>query len=127
MATKIKLVKDDTGPPLICSLTDEFTGNPIDLSAGGTSLVFKLRAVGSTTVKETITMSKLVGLLNSDGSVTTTAPYDVAGAGGRCQVTWNATALDTVGEFEGEIEITFSGPVVQTVYNLIKISIRADF
>lgn len=127
MATKVKLVKDDTGPPLIFSLTDDFTGAPIDLSAGTTSLVFKMRAVGSTTIKETISMTKLTGLLNSDGTVTTTAPYDVAGYGGRCQLSWNSTALDTVGEFEGEIEITYAGPIVQTVYNLVKISIRADF
>ncbi len=127
MATKVKLVKDDTGPPLIFSLTDEFTGNPIDLSAGTTSMLFKMRAVGSTTIKASISMTKLVGLQNSDGTVTTTAPYDVAGAGGRCQVTWTSTALDTAGEYEGEIEITFAGPIVQTVYNLVKISIRADF
>lgn len=127
MAFKIKLVKDDTGPPIIFSLTDEFTGDPIDLSDGGTSMLFKLRAVGSTTVKESITMTKLVGLLNDDGTIDTNPPYNVSGAGGRCQVTWNATALDTAGEFEGEIQITLTGPVVQTVYNVVKISIREDF
>lgn len=127
MSSKIKLVKDDTGPAILFSLTDEFTGLPIDMSAGGTTISFKFRAVGSTTLKATTAMTKLVGLLNADGTINTAAPYNVAGAGGRCQLTWGATDLDTVGEFEGEIEITFPGPIIQTVYDKVKFSIRADF
>lgn len=127
MASKIKLVKDDTGPPLILSITDEFTGNPVDLSNASTVILFKLRAVGSTTIKSTITATKLTGLQNADGTVTTSAPYDVAGYGGRCQVSWAPTSLDTAGEFEGEVEITFNTGVIQTVYNLVKISVRSDF
>lgn len=127
MASKIKLVKDDTGPQIVFSLKDAFTDEPIDLSNIGTSLTFFFRAVGSTTLKDTITMSKLTGLQNDDGSITTTAPYDTAGRGGRCAVPWNATSLDTVGEFEGEIQITFNDGTVQTVYDIQKFSIRADF
>ena len=127
MASRIKLVKDDTGPTLVFSLTDEFTGDPIDLSNIGTTMLFKFRAVGSTTVKASISMTKLVGFLNDDGTINSNPPYDVAGAGGRCQMAWSASALDTVGEFEAEIEITFSTGVIQTVYDLLKFSIRADF
>ena len=32
MASTIKLVKDDTGPPIIASITDKNTGLPIDLT-----------------------------------------------------------------------------------------------
>lgn len=127
MASKIKLVKDDTGPQIVFSLKDAFTEEPIDLSNVGTTLTFFFRAVGSTTLKDTITMAKLTGLQNDDGSITSTAPYDTAGRGGRCSVPWNATSLDTVGEFEGEIQITFNDGTVQTVYDIQKFSIRADF
>ena len=127
MASKIKLVKDDTGPQIVFSLKDAFTEEPIDLSNVGTTLTFFFRAVGSTTLKDTITMARLTGLQNDDGSITSTAPYDTAGRGGRCSVPWNATSLDTVGEFEGEIQITFNDGTVQTVYDIQKFSIRADF
>ena len=127
MASKIKLVKDDTGPQIVFSLKDAFTEEPIDLSNAGTTLTFFFRAGGSTTLKDTITMAKLTGLQNDDGSITSTAPYDTAGRGGRCSVPWNATSLDTVGEFEGEIQITFNDGTVQTVYDIQKFSIRADF
>ena len=36
-------------------------------------------------------------------------------------------ALDTAGTFEGEIEITNSSSKIQTVYDLIKLNVRADF
>lgn len=127
MSTKYKLVRNDTGPQFILSLKDTTTGAPIDVSAAGTTIVFKFRAVGSSTIKNSISAGKLTGLLNDDGSITTTAPYNVAGAGGRIAINWPTGALDTAGEFEAEVEITFADGTIQTVYDTLKFSVREDF
>lgn len=133
MSTKHKLVKDDTGPPIVVALTDENTpttnnprGLPIDLT-GATAVMF-FRAVGSTTLKDTLTGTLLTGRLKADGiSIDLAAPYNVAGAGGRVSFAMSATTLNTAGEYEGEIQITFPGAIIQTVYKKEKFTIRADF
>lgn len=127
MAEKIKLVQGDTRPQLVFSITDETTGTPVDFSTAGTSAQMKFRPVGATEVKATMPCGKLSGIVREDGSIDYTAPYDVPGAGGRLYMNWSATALDTEGEFEGEIEITFSDNTVQTVYDAIKFKIRKQF
>jgi len=127
MMEKIKLVKDDTGPQLLISLTNDSDGTPIDVSETLTVVYFKFREAGSTTVKSTILCGKLTGFVEDDGSITTTAPYDVAGFGGRVSVNFAADTLDTAGEFEGEIEIQFEGGMIQTVYEKMKFHVREDF
>lgn len=134
MASKIKLVKDDTGPPIIAAITDKnqiTTANPrgVPISLVGATVVMFFREVGSTTIKDTLTGTLLTGRLKADGvNIDTDAPYDVAGAGGRVSFAFNATTLDTAGEFEGEIQITFSSPTsIQTVYEKYKFTVRADF
>lgn len=128
MAEKIKLVRNDTGPQLLLSLKDKATGNPIDLSAAGTSILFKLREVGATTIKATIAAGKITGLLNDDdGTINTAPPYNVAGAGGRCGINWSPTALDAAGEYEAEVEITFADGTIQTLYDTLKFTVREDF
>lgn len=133
MASKIKLVKDDTGPPIIASITDKNTvtqanpfGAPIDLT--GATVVMFFREIGSTTIKSTLTGTLLTGRVLADGiTVDTAAPYNVAGAGGRVSFAFGATTLDTAGEFEGEIQITKADATIQTVYDKYKFTVRADF
>lgn len=125
MANKIKLVQGDTLPALVISVVDRETGEALDLSDAVT--LFKLRAVGSNVVKESVATSKLTGWVNTDGDLIVTAPYDTPGRGGRIAVQWTETALDTAGEFEGEVEATFGDGSVQTVYDLIRITIRPQF
>jgi hypothetical protein len=126
MAEKIKLVQGDTKPVLIVSLTDEATGTPISITNATARMYF--RAVGSTTILATITGTLLVGRLLEDGSVDSTAPYDVLGAGGRVQFSWGSTDLvQPAGDYEGEIEVTFSDSSKQTVYDLLKFKLREDF
>ena len=107
MSDKILLVQGDTRPALVCTLTDGSTGNPINIT--GASVTFRFREVGSTTTKATI-----------NGSVTD-------GANGVCEFQWTNTALDTAGNFEGEIEITFSSGAVQTIYDKLKFKVREQF
>lgn len=126
MADKIKLVQGDTRPQLILSLTDDTTGNPIDISTATVRL--KFRASGSSTILATLSATAIAGVVLEDGTVSTNAPYDVAGKGGRCVVSWNSSALSNpAGDYEGEIEITFSDASVQTVYDVLKFKVREQF
>lgn len=125
MATKkIALVQGDTRPQLVMSLTDENTGTPINLSDAGTIVRLKLREVDSTVIKATLVCQKLSGMLLPDGSVNLAAPYDTPGSGGRVFMDWTEQALDTAGEFEGELETTFGDGTIQSVYKFIKFKVR---
>lgn len=123
---KIKLVRHDTRPQLILSLTDDTTGGAIDISTATT--VMKFRAVGSSTVLATLSATPIAGFVQADGTVITDAPYNVAGKGGRCVIGWTPEALSNPsGDYEGEIQITFSDGSIQTVYDLLKFKVREDF
>jgi hypothetical protein len=126
MAEKIKLVQGDTKPALVVTLTDETTGEPIGLTGATVRLYF--RAVGSTTVLATLVGTLLVGKVNADGSIISTAPYNVLGAGGRVQFLWGSSDLNQdQGDYEGEIEISYADGSTQTVYDLLKFKLRKDF
>jgi len=110
MVTKIKLVQGDTKPALVCSITDEITGVAINIT--GATVLLKFRAAGATTLTATVT-----------GSVTNGAAGEVA--------FYPASAptmlLGEAGDYEGEIQITFSDGSIQTVYDLLKFKLREDF
>lgn len=128
MAEKIRLVRNDTRPQLILSLTDATTGDPIDLSQDGTSVVMRFRQVGATTNIASLTATKLPGIVQADGSVSMLAPYDTPGRGGRCVIQWTPTALQgQAGDYEGEVQITFADGTIQTVYDVLKFRLRDDF
>jgi hypothetical protein len=116
----IPLVEGDTLPVLYLSLkdsnqaasgqildeSDPNTWQPIDLT--GATVRLKIREVGSTTIKTTIT-----------GSVTDAV-------NGRVAFQWNSQALNAAGVYEAEIEMENSSGI-QTVYDLIKLRVRSDF
>lgn len=107
MADKIKLVQGDTLPQVKITVTDETTGLAISLT--GASLVMRFRAVGSTTVLDTL-----------NGTV-------LDAANGVAVFPWNNTSLNVdAGDYEGEVEITFPTGK-QTVYDLLKFKVREDF
>lgn len=109
MAEKIKLVQGDTRPQIQITLTDENTGSAIDIT--GATCLMKFRAVGASTLSDTIT-----------GVVTN-------GAAGQVVFMWNPTSLNVdAGDYEGEIEITFpAGSGRHTAYDLLKFKVREDF
>lgn len=110
MTDKIKLVKDDTRPALVCTITDDTTGDVIALT--GATVLLKFRALGSTELQATVTGTITNG---PNGQVTfypSTNPAMLTG---------------DAGDYEGEIEITFSDGTVQTVYDVLKFKVRADF
>lgn len=129
MATdKIRLVQGDTAPQLQLSLTDQRTRRPQDLSAPGTTARLLFREVGADTVKATMPCFAIAGYVDPEtGDVDYRPPYDVAGRGGRLAMDWSADALDTAGEFEGEVEVTFPDGRVQTAFAILKFQVREQF
>ena len=110
MADKIKLVQGDSGRPQIqATITDENTGNIVDIT--GATVVLKFRMVGAATLQDTI-----AGVV-TDGvnGVVVFAMTEAAMSG-------------DAGDYEGEIQVTFaSGGGVQTVYDILKFKMREDF
>lgn len=118
----IQLVKGDTLPELNLTLRDSNTAAtgkvldaddvstwaPIDLT--GTTVRLKFKALGSTDLKSTITMNKH-------------APYTE----GKVFMQWPSGVLDTAGTFTGEVEVTYSGGGVQTVFDQLKFKVRGDY
>lgn len=110
MAEKIKLVQGDTKPALVCNITDETTGEAINLT--GATVRLKFRAAGATVLTATV-----VGTV-TDASAGQVAFYPASAP---------QMLQGEAGDYEGEIEITFSDNTVQTVYDLLKFRVREDF
>lgn len=125
MAHAIKLVQGDVAPLLMVVLNDVITGQPIDVSSV-TSVTMKFRARGSTTVIDTLTATKLTGRVRDNGSIDTSGPYAVAGAGGRVSFTWTHACVDSApGYYDGEVIITYPDTSKTTVYDYLAFYIRA--
>lgn len=108
MAEKIKLVRGDTRPQLQLTLTDSTDGSAINIT--GATVRLRFRAAGDTNVLSTIT-----------GIVTD-------GLAGKVVFLWPAGSLDVEpGDYEGEVEVTFTDTTVQTVYDLLKFKLRDQF
>lgn len=107
----IRLVQGDSKPIIILTLTDDNTGLPIDLSAVETTIAVKFRASGSAVLLNTIACSKTNG--GSDGKV----QFDFSGG----------VLSVAPGQYEGEIEITFSAAGTQTVYDVLRFRLRQQF
>jgi hypothetical protein len=66
--------------------------------------------------------------VTDDGTIDSASPYDLAGSGGRVQFNWGSTDLiQAAGDYEGEIEISYSDGSKQTVFDLLKFKLREDF
>lgn len=107
----IKLVRGDTRPTLVMTVRDATTDLPLNLT--GATVRLKFRQV----VEEGVTPVLKATIV----CTITDAPN------GALQAVWPATALDTAGNFEGEIEVTFPDTTVQTVYDKLKFLVREDF
>ena len=120
-SSTVKLVVGDTLPELNFTLKDSNTaaaGKTLDaddsttwaaVNLSGSTVRFRIREVGSTSVLSTIT-----------ATVT-------SAANGQLTVAFPSGTWTTSGTFEGEIEHTTSGGGIQTVQDLIKFQVRDDF
>lgn len=110
MAEKIKLVQGDTGPQIRLTITDDSTGDAIDLR--GATVQLHVRAVGT----ETISFTNNVYVNNDTAQ------------NGQCVIVWEEGQLDVEeGDYEGEIEVVTSSGQRQTIYDPLKFKIRKDF
>jgi hypothetical protein len=117
----LNLVAGDTLPELTFTLKDSSSaasGKTLDendsstwgaINISGGSVKLRIRELGSTTVKSTLSCTITDG---TNGKVATNFP---------------SGTLDKAGTFEGELEMTFSNGGIQTVYDLIKLKVRGDF
>lgn len=103
----IKLVQGDNRPYIRLTLTNA-DGSAVDVSAA--DVVVKFRAAGTTEVLSTFVCAKPNG--GADGVVV----FNFPGA-----------SLDVpAGQYEGEVEIDFGGEY-QTVYDVLRFAVRAEF
>ena len=117
----LDLVQGDTNPQLTVTLRDSnkaAAGKILDaenpdtwarIDASGGSVSLKLKIQGADEIKET-----LLGVL-------TDAPNGVV------TFLFGNETLDTVGTLEGEIEYTDINNRKQTIYDLIRLRVRAQF
>ena len=110
MSEKIRLVRNDTRPAIVCTITDDTTGAAINIT--GATVLLKFRAAGAETLTATVTGAVTDGSGGVVAFYPATAPEMLAGE---------------PGDYEGEIEITFSDGQIQTVYDSLKFKIRQDF
>lgn len=110
MTDVIKLVAGDGRPVVRLTLTDETTGDPIDVSGVNTTVSVAFRERGTVITLATITCTVLDG---TNGIVS----FDFTGG-----------TLDSLaaGEYEGEIIIDFDGDT-HTLYDLLKFRLRERF
>ena len=85
---------------------------PTVVNITGATVVLKFRSVGSDTLQATVT-----------GTVTSGSTGQVA----FYPASTPAMLTGDAGDYEGEIEITFSDGQIQTVYDTLKFKIREDF
>ena len=111
MPNKIKLVRNDTLPRLKVTIFDYETQQPVDLH--GCLVKMKIREPGADALKAT-----LVGVLLGSPE---------SGVDGEVEFAFGPTDLDTDGSYEAEYEVTFPDGRIQTVYDVDKLTIRADF
>lgn len=110
MSEKIRLVRNDTRPAIVCTITDETSGLAINVT--GATVRLKFRAAGAQALTATVVGTVTDGAAGQVAFFPATAPEMLQGE---------------PGDYEGEIEITFADTTVQTVFDLIKFRIREDF
>lgn len=108
MTDKIKLVQGDTRPNIRVTLKD---ADGFALNVSGATVRFKFRQAGSPTTLFTVVC--LQPSNGTDGVVIFSFPVGAL----------NVAA----GAYEGELEVDYGGGDFQTVYDLLKFSVRAQF
>ena len=110
MDSRIRLVQGDTGPQVQVTLTDETSGDPIDLTGATATLHLRSEATGTTVLSRPMVIP---GATSTQGLAT---------------VVWGATDLDQdPGDYSGEIEVVLASGLRQTVYDLLKFRLREDY
>ncbi len=110
MVDRIELVQNDTGPQMMLTLTDTNTGLPLDLSLSEVQL--NVSNNPNEPAKAVIPL-----ILGPDA------------VHGQVMLDWTAGtagALDTVGSYSGEVQITWPDGRIQTTPTKLKFRIRQE-
>jgi len=106
----IELIQNDTKPTLRFTCREDGcgeTGTAINLTSCVVKFIFK-KALNSGDYK----FKRVCDIVDT--------------VNGICEYEWQADDLDTVGDYVGELEITFPDTKIQTNYNLINFKIRKE-
>mgnify|MGYP000172396009 FL=1 len=110
MATSFKYVQGDTGPQIRVTLTEEDSGNAVDLA--GATVTLHFRAAG----EDSVLFSRAF-YVNPDTA-----------ANGEAVLQWETNDLNQeAGAYEGEIEVVRSSGLRETLFDKLKFKIREDF
>jgi hypothetical protein len=110
LTPRIDLVRNDTGPQLRLSITNELDGSVTDLTGATVTLHFR---------------NPETGVLLFSRAATITAPNAPLGI---AVVQWEAGDLNlTGGAYEGEIEVVLGNGERQTIYDTLSFRLREDF
>lgn len=107
---KIRLVRNDTRPALVCTITDDTTGVAVNIT--GATVRLKFRVAGAESLTATVIGSVTDGPAGQVTFFPASAPEMLEGE---------------PGDYQGEIEITFSDGQIQTVFDLLRFKVREDF
>ena len=110
MADPIYLVQGDTGPQIQMTFTRSDTGEAEDMQGATVNLHFRRKN------RDTILFT-----LAGDGDL-------AIRENGKINFAFESNQLDlNEGEYEGEVEVLFSGGTRETVYDTIDFILRKDF
>ena len=108
MSEVIKLVRNDNRPEITLTIKDANTDTVINLT--GATEVVHFRKSGTTTVLATLSCTHVTD-----------------GTDGKTKFKFTGTSLNVeAGNYEGEVEITYTGGDKQTVYDLLKFRVREE-
>ena len=113
-ASTIRLVRDDTKPPIVITLTDDRTGKPIDLSSSTVNVVVMFRVSGDETAVATpISTHKI------NNGVSGQVYFDFSGG--------ELMGIEP-GTYEGEVKILNSADnSSETVFEVVRFIVRENF
>ena len=108
MADTIKLVKGDSKPVIILTLTDDVTNSPLDVSSASVTV----------TVRFALVNGSLLNVIN--------CTKVNSGTDGKVQFDFSGGILTNVdpGEYQGEIVVNTSGAGSETVYDKLRFRVR---
>lgn len=110
MAQTFRYVQGDTGPQIKLTLTEEDTGDPVDLTNGTVTLHF--RAAG----EDNVLFSRQFFINEETATL------------GEAILQWEVGDLNVeAGAYEGEVEVVRAGGLRETLYDRLKFRIREDF
>lgn len=109
MADTIRLVSGDAKPVIVLTLSDDATGDPIDLSPASVSVSVRFRKANTSNLIATISAANVGN-----------------GTDGKVQFDFSGGVLDGVaaGSYEGEVVVTTSGVGTQTVFEKLSFRVR---